>query len=87
MACALEKILVEEHANMKNQRFRNIVSMCPVVGRQICLWCCLHTHDVADPLSRNYASEMFPNLSIEISKISGRGLDSIWETCSVCQVR
>ena len=87
MSCALENHLVEEHANMRDKRLGTIIHTCPVVDRQICLWCCLHMYDAANPLSRNQASDRFPEFVSKTCELSGRDLDSIWETCSRCHVR
>ena len=84
MDCYLEKHLKEEHANMKNPNLGNIVVMCPVFERQICLWCCLHTQDVSNPLKREYATGRFPNYAIKAAELSLRDLDSVWESCSRC---
>jgi len=84
MDCFLEKHLKEEHAAMKNPKLGGIVMTCPVLGCQICMWCCLHIRDVANPLSRNYATDHHPNYAIKVPELSERNLDSIWETCARC---
>jgi len=84
MDCYLKKELKEEHANMKNPKLESVVFMCPVLSRQICMWCCLHIRDVSNPMSRNYAIDHHPKYAIKAAELSGRSLDSIWETCARC---
>ena len=84
MDCFLKKHLKEEHANMRDPRHGNISMVCPIFDRQICMWCCLHVRDVANPLTRNHATDQHPNYAIKASELSERSLDSIWETCSSC---
>jgi hypothetical protein len=86
MSCSLEQILKEEHESMKNPKFAGIIQDCPVLGKQICLWCCLHIADAADPMKRNRTLDLFPNL-VKIEEEAGRRFDSIWETCARCHVR
>jgi len=87
MGCALSKELKEEHAGMRDQRLGEIIVQCPILSKQICFWCCLHVHDITNPLSRNYASELNPNLVKTVVAQSGRDLDSMWETCARCHIR
>ena len=84
MACYLEKHLKEEHANVRAANYRNIMTCAVFGGGQICMWCCLHTRDVANPLTRSYATAHHPNYAIKSPEISGRELDNIWETCARC---
>jgi len=86
MSCSLYKDLKEEHDTMKNPKLAGVIHSCPVIGKQICLWCCLHIADAADPMSRNNMLDKYPNL-VKVEEISGRNFDSIWETCSRCHVR
>ena len=85
MDCYLEKHLKEEHASIKDPRYGNIIFGCPVFGgKQICMWCCLHIRDVANALTRNYATDHHPNYAVIAPEVSERSLDSIWETCARC---
>uniref|UniRef100_A0A6M3K5R4 Uncharacterized protein n=1 Tax=viral metagenome TaxID=1070528 RepID=A0A6M3K5R4_9ZZZZ len=86
MDCSLKKLLPEYHENMKNPKLASVMSTCPILGKQICLWCCLHICDVADPMKRNRALDNFPDL-VKVEEESGRAFDSMWETCSRCHVR
>lgn len=86
MGCSLQNKLKKEHASMVNPKLAEVIFECPVVGKQICLWCCLHIADAADPLKRGYTLDMFPDM-VKVEEESGRDLDSIWETCSRCHVR
>lgn len=85
MDCYLKKHLKEEHENMRDASYGSIIFTCSVFeGSHICMWCCLHTRDVANPLTRNYAVDHHPDYAIKSPEISKRDLDSIWETCSRC---
>ena len=87
MDCSLHKEFKKEHAEMKNPKFSGVILTCPVIGKQICLWCCLHIADAADPMRRNRTTDQFPNFVANLPKLADRELDSIWETCSRCHVR
>lgn len=84
MDCYFKEELKEEHANIRLPGHATTIMMCPIYDRQICFWCCLHTRDVANPLKRNYATDHHPDYAIKSQEVSGRDLDSIWETCSRC---
>lgn len=85
MNCYLKKHLKEEHASMKTPALGGNMLTCSVYGgNQICMWCCLHTRDVANSLTRNYATDHHPDYAIKAQEVSERDLDSIWETCSRC---
>jgi len=86
MDCYLEEHLPKEHADPRaSERVAKL--SCPIFDRQICLWCCLHIHDVADPLQRNRAGIFHPGYAEKAPELSERDLDGIWETCSRCQHR
>lgn len=85
MKCSLAG--TQAHGSMKNPKLGGNIWMCPVLGRQICQWCCLHIADVANPLSREYASRNFPEYAEKVPEISGRELDNVWETCGRCRNR
>jgi len=84
MDCYLKKHLKEEHATMRNPMYESVVFTCPVFERQICMWCCLHVRAVSNPMTKNYASDQHPNYAIKTPELSGRRLDSVWETCARC---
>jgi hypothetical protein len=77
----------EEHENMSNPKFGGITFMCPVIGKQICMWCCLHISDIADPMKREKAYINHTKYAEIATKISGRDLDDIFRTCSRCRNR
>jgi hypothetical protein len=87
MICSLEKELRSEHKNMSNPAYAEIIINCPVLSRQICLWCCLHICDAANPITRSHAVEIFPRISEVVSEMSGRDLDDIFKTCGACRNR
>jgi hypothetical protein len=86
MDCSLSKTLKKYHEDMKNPKLAGVIHHCPVIGKQICLWCCLHIADAAEPMKRMHTLDIYPDM-MKVEEISGRDLDSIWETCSRCHVR
>ncbi len=87
MNCSLKETAPEAHAKMKDSRLGHAVWTCPVLGKQICQWCCLHIADVANPTTRERSSQGFPEYAENVPAISGRELDSVWETCGRCRNR
>jgi len=87
MKCALANELKEEHAKMTKSGYAGILFTCPVLTKQICMWCCLHIADMADPKKREYMVGKFPRYAEIVTKISGRDLDDIFRTCSRCRNR
>lgn len=86
MSCSLYKLLKKEHDAMANKNLSDVIVDCPVIGKQICLWCCLHISDAATPLTREHTLNMYPGIA-KVQEISGRDFDSINETCARCRVR
>jgi len=86
MGCSLEPMLKKAHAEMRNPKLGNIILHCPVLNRQICLWCCLHLADAGDPKKREHMLNLYPEL-MDVQKVSNRDFDSMFETCSRCRVR
>jgi len=87
MECALKDRLKEEHAKMTKPAYAGVIFHCPVLGRQMCLWCCLHLSDLADPMKRSYAMTDFFRYADVAKELSGRDLDSIHQTCVHCRNR
>jgi hypothetical protein len=60
---------------------------CPLLGgRQICLWCCLHISDIANPLTRVWAGEKNQEY-LDILKLlppERADWDLMWSTCYRC---
>jgi len=87
MECSLAKNLKEDHETMKNPKLGKVFVMCPVLGTQICYWCCLHISNIADPMTRGYTIKNFTEYYNLIPKICNRTWDNIFETCCVCRDR
>lgn len=86
MKCTLRGKLKSEHANVKDSRYLEQYMKCPLFSdRQICLWCCLHISDIAEPMKRTIASEKFPGYHNTVGDLVGRDWDSIQSTCSKCR--
>lgn len=86
MDCSLQKKMKKEHAEMANPKLAGVMVTCPIIGKQICLWCCLHISDAANALSRNHTLELYPGL-YEVEKVAERSFDSMSETCSRCRIK
>ena len=86
MGCSLESTLKEAHASMRNPKLGNITHHCPILDKQICLWCCLHIADAGDVKQREHMLNMYPEL-MDVQKISHRDFDSMFQTCSRCRAR
>ncbi len=86
MTCALKQDLQKEHETMK-EGYGEKDLFCPMLSRQICLWCCLHIHQIADPQKRAVASENFPGYERVASEMARKSWDQIWEQCSRCNGR
>ena len=82
--CALIKELKEEHAEIKVPQHGTMMVTCPLLSKQICLWCCLHISEVADPLKRTRAVNTHPRYAEVVTKLTGRTLESIAQTCNGC---
>lgn len=92
MDCTLRKGLKKEHENISNPIYApggvgaETMWICPLMGRQICHWCCLHIYNVAQPITRATASDYNPGYANNIARLTGRAdLDDIWSTCSQCR--
>ncbi len=86
MKCSLEEVLKEEHAKSKDKRYtENIVGRCPLLDKQICLWCCLHIEGIADPSRRMNQQEN--GYYYTVPEITHRDWDEMWETCSTCKIK
>jgi hypothetical protein len=84
MKCVLKDLTVNEHNNIRDQRYADSFVNCPLFnGRQICYWCCLHIHDIAEPLMRVDRSILHPEYA-EINEEANRDWDEIWSICSKC---
>ena len=76
MACCLKK------NHNKAGRLGGSYLICPLLGKEICFWCCLHISDRANPLLRGNAEAGDYE---DITDMTNRTWDSIWEVCSKCQ--
>lgn len=85
MDCSLKKKF--DHDNIPKQQYADIMFKCPIIDKQICLWCCLHISEVADPKSRMIASESLNSVSYyeNIPKQTLRDWDDMWVTCGKCR--
>lgn len=84
MNCILEK-KINEHGKVRDVRYTKNFVNCPLfAGRQICYWCCLHIHDIAEPIRRGDYSVEHPEYESTIPKETSRDWDDIWSTCSKC---
>jgi len=85
MECILAKKIIGEHKNIKDERYATTFLNCPLFdGRQICLWCCLHIRDIADPIRRGDYSLAHPDYESTVSADSRRDWDEIWSICGKC---
>ena len=87
MICSLDKIIKDAHTNIKKQELGNIMFTCPVIGKQICLWCCLHIEAASNPMTRLNTIDNTPCFGIDLPIALERDLDKIFETCSTCRVK
>lgn len=84
MECSLSKKLKSEHARKDEPRY-SVFLNCPLInGKQICLWCCLHICDIAEPLGRGDSAALHPTYESVVAKETDRDWDEIWYTCSRC---
>jgi len=84
MNCSLKKL---SHNNISKPQYAETFFKCPIVDRQICLWCCLHIGELADPKTRLHASEFSTEYDEKIPKITTRDWDDMWVTCQKCRNR
>jgi len=85
MKCILKDLAVNEHNNIKDARYADSFVKCPLFnGKQICYWCCLHIHDIGEPLRRGDRLVAHPEYAEVVVKESGRHWDEIWAVCSKC---
>jgi len=52
---------------------------CPLSGMNICLWCCLHVHDRANPWDP-YNSDKYEMVAEEL----GMTWEEVWARCAHC---
>lgn len=84
MKCILSDVAVGEHKNAKDRRYVESFVDCPLFdGRQICYWCCLHIHDISEPLRRTDNIIAHPEYS-SVPSMCSRDWDEIWTVCSKC---
>jgi hypothetical protein len=81
--CSLINKLAKAHTIIKDDRLGEIFVSCPLNSKQICLWCCLHISNQANPMTRIMSAERNPSY-VDFSVVVERDWDSIWETCSKC---
>jgi hypothetical protein len=85
MKCILEKLAANEHKKIGDARYAESFINCPLFGgRQICYWCCLHIHDIAEPLHRGDYSLAHPEYEAVVAKETGRDWNDVWSVCSKC---
>lgn len=84
MDCSLKEI---NHNNIPKPQYAETFFKCPIIGKQICMWCCLHISEVADPKKRMSASDFSSSYYEEIPKIATRDWDDMWVTCQKCRNR
>jgi len=91
MDCVLKKSLKEEHENINNPLYApggiaaDMTHICPLMGKQICYWCCQHIYHVSQPMTRVVSSDNNPGYAEKIAKLTDReDLDDVWSTCSQC---
>lgn len=84
--CVISKILPKEHAKaeVKNPTLTNNMIVCPLFNdRQICMWCCVHIYDQADP-SKVFSSDFNPHYYDLISEVLKMSIEEVWRHCSGC---
>lgn len=85
MDCSLLKLAPVEHGKIKDVRYAQTFLNCPLLdGKQLCLWCCLHIRDIAEPLNRGAYSEAHPEYEALLPKLSDKSWDEIVSVCSKC---
>lgn len=85
MDCVLKKHLKKEHEEMRLPAYGEMIESCPLLGKQICFWCCLHISHIAQPATRNMSIDYNPGYAEKIVKIADReDWDDVWVTCSQC---
>ncbi len=85
MKCTLLGSVPKEHESMRDEKYGEIFMHCSLFNnRQICLWCCLHIIDWANPMNRAVARESHLEYDKPVTTLAGREWDEIWETCSKC---
>ena len=78
---------MDEHASMRSPRYSEVAMHCPLVSGSICLWCCLHISNLANPMKRTQAVDNAKGYS-EIATIARKkDLDEVWSYCSKCSSR
>lgn len=86
MQCSLRKEAPKEHKSITDSRYAETFVECPLFNnKQICLWCCLHICDLADPMTRPRAREDHQEYVELLDRLTGRELDSVQETCYRCR--
>jgi hypothetical protein len=86
MACYLEKKVKRMHSKAP-ENFKGIIFQCPLIDRQICLWCCLHICELSDPMSRIGASDSMKEYYDLIPKLSDKSWEDTTSVCGRCKNR
>ena len=86
MKCSLEKMLLRQHNHEeeRKQMLGGSFVKCPLLDKQICLWCCLHIKDQAAPMTKVNASERFKDYQSLSPETLRRTWDEVWSVCAVC---
>ncbi len=80
MECLLKNKLKPEHELMQNKQLGGITFQCPLLNKQICLYCCLHISAIANPTTRNTARDFNPSYE----NLLGEDFQTMWDRCSSC---
>jgi hypothetical protein len=84
MPCSLINECPKEHQNQKSEVYKDTVFICPITGKQICLWCCLHIAGLADPKTRMWSEDKHPEYTDVVNKM-GKDWNQTWQICSRCR--
>jgi len=87
MNCVLTKNLPQVHKDLKDDSKKRGLAesfvMCPLFNdRQICVWCCLHIVEQANP-NKQFAAELNPHYEKLTDQI-GKHWEEVWGTCGPC---
>ena len=84
MNCKIKDI---NHTKVKDTRYIEHFVTCPLIEKDICIWCCLHISDLANPRTREIAdaaqteySDLITNE--QLSKFVD--WDGVWTNCFKC---
>ena len=85
MDCVLKKHLKKEHEEMRTPAMEEMTYICPLMDRQICMWCCLHISHIAQPITRTMTADHNAGYADKIVALVGSmDWDDVWTTCSQC---